>query len=182
MIFFKKKENTAEQKIKRAKLLFKVRLVSMYTIGAVGGGSWVYSSIEGIRLYSEKTTVVIERVQAADIEATSKEETVEEVKAPEITDCKSAIEYTPNAPKELMNRIMDKESGNSPIASNKTSTARGCFQFIFGTWELRGKELWKDAFYSKNVYNPKDNVELAAYVINKYGTGDWNASKAQWAK
>lgn len=74
MIFFKKKEKTAEQKIKRAKLLFKVRLVSMYTIGALGGGSWVYSSIEGMRIFSEKTTVVIERVKAAEIETPAKEE------------------------------------------------------------------------------------------------------------
>lgn len=97
MIFFKKKEKTAEQKIKRAKLLFKVRLVSMYTIGAFGGGSWVYSSIEGIRLYSEKTTVVIERVQAAEIEAPTKEE----------ASIKEVVEVKPV---DLVDFIFNKES------------------------------------------------------------------------
>jgi hypothetical protein len=183
MIFFKKKEMSAEKKIKRAKFLFKARLVGMYLVGALGWGSWVYSGVLVSEFYSEatsKSTVVFERVQAAETE--TEEAPVVEAQEPEITDCDSAIEYTPDAPKILMGRIMKAESGNRSNAANKVSTARGCFQFIIGTWELRGKELWGKEFYSKNVYNPKDNVELATYVINRYGTSDWNASRAVWSK
>lgn len=82
MIFFKKKEKTAEQKIKRAKFLFKVRLVGMYAIGAIGGGTWVYSAIESASLYAEvnqTTTVVIERAYAAEPEERKEEAPIEEV-------------------------------------------------------------------------------------------------------
>lgn len=77
MIFFKKKEKTAEQKINRAKFLFKVRLVGMYSIGAIGGGTWVYSAIESTNLYAEMnstTTVVIERAYAAEEQEKKAEE------------------------------------------------------------------------------------------------------------
>ncbi len=70
MIFFKKKEKTAEQKINRAKLIFKARMVGMYAVGALGGGAWVYSASESGSLYAELTKdshIVIERAQAAPI-------------------------------------------------------------------------------------------------------------------
>lgn len=84
MIFFKKKEKTAEQKIKRSQFLFKIRLVGMYSIGAIGGGSWVFSAEEGGSIYAELTKnshVVIERVQAAEpnVQATPVEEIQEKV-------------------------------------------------------------------------------------------------------
>lgn len=81
MIFFKKKEKTAEQKIKRARLIFKVRLVGMYAVGAIGGGSWVYSSIEAGNIYADMTKnsrVVFERAQAAEVEAPKEKEIVSE--------------------------------------------------------------------------------------------------------
>lgn len=112
-------------------------------------------------------------------------EILEENKEASIVDCESAIEvYSEkyDAPKGLLNRIMQSESGNKNTAANKESTARGCFQFIFGTWELYGKRHWGEEFYGKSVYSPKDNVELAAWAITTYGTSDWDASKHNWAK
>lgn len=100
-----------------------------------------------------------------------------------ITDCHSAaavysVKYQVN--RDLLDRIIKAESGNDPHAPNKKSTARGCFQFIFGTWELYGKKHWGDDFYTKSVYSPAHNVELAAWVISQYGTSDWDASKHIW--
>lgn len=102
-----------------------------------------------------------------------------------IVDCKTAASvyskrYEVN--ENLLVRIIDAESGNKNTAASGKSTARGCFQFIFGTWELYGKRHWGDNFYTKSVYSPAHNVELAAWAISQYGTSDWDASKHIWAK
>lgn len=101
-----------------------------------------------------------------------------------IVDCKTAAavysrRYFVN--ENLLGRIIDAESGNKATAASGKSTARGCFQFVIGTWELYGKRHWGDDFYQKNVYNPAHNVELAAWAISQYGTSDWDASKHIWA-
>lgn len=101
-----------------------------------------------------------------------------------IASCEEAVNFYGNkygvAP--VLAKIVKAESGNDYRAKSKISTASGCAQFINGTWNTRGYELWQDDFYSKNVYSPKDNVELAAYIISKYGTGDWSESQHVWAK
>lgn len=94
-------------------------------------------------------------------------------------DCYGAIdsfagEY--GAYTELGRRIVEKESGGKERAENQGSTATGCFQFVIGTWRTYGKQLWGDDFYSKNVYNAKDNVELGLWAISQFGTKDWRAS------
>lgn len=81
----------------------------------------------------------------------------------------------------LLMRIIDAESSNEDTAANPNSTARGCSQFIFSSWEEYGKEFWGEDFYQKNVYNPEDNVELMAWTISQYGTSPWDASKDKWA-
>lgn len=129
----------------------------------------------------EKNTIIISSVSAAE---KPKEEIFEEGVVEPI-DCETAVKKYSNeyqAPEDLMQRIMRSESGNVHTAENKSSTATGCFQWIIGSWRLYGKELWKEEFYGKNVYNPSDNVELAAYVISKYGTDDWNASRHSWGR
>ncbi len=125
-------------------------------------------------------SIVIENAHAASI---VKPETIEQ--PVEIADCASAItvyskEYGVST--DLLTRIMKSESGNDARATNGKSTARGCFQFLFGTWEYYGKMHWGEDFYTKIVYSPKDNVELAAWAISTKGTGDWNASKHNWSK
>lgn len=97
----------------------------------------------------------------------------------DVSDCFGAIDsfvdeygsYT-----ELGRRIVAKESGGKERAENPGSTATGCFQFLTGTWRTYGKQLWGDEFYSKNVYNAKDNVELGLWAISQFGTKDWRAS------
>lgn len=126
----------------------------------------------------EDHTIVIENAHASTLGVKS-----EAVKQEEIKDCEGAVAFYSKqygAPEDLMQRIMRSESSNDPLVENKVSTATGCFQWIVGSWRQYGKELWKDQFYAKNVYNPKDNTELAAYVISKYGTGDWDASRHAW--
>lgn len=122
--------------------------------------------------------IIVENAHAATIAK-------EPIEQPVITDCATAIsvyskEYGMST--ELLARIMDSESGNDPHATNKESTARGCFQFLFGTWERYGKMHWGEEFYAKSVYNPKDNVELAAWAISTRGTSDWDASKHNWSR
>lgn len=82
----------------------------------------------------------------------------------------------------LISAIAKCESNNDPKAKNKNSSASGRFQFIRGTWEHYGKELWKDGWIKKDVFNYEDNTELATYVVEKYGTKDWDESKFCWNK
>lgn len=112
------------------------------------------------------------------------EKVVEEVKAPET--CQEAVEVYGNQyqVKPILAKIVEAERSKTDDAksANPGSTARGCSQFLFGTWERYGKMLWKDSFYEKSVYNPAHNVELAAWTIANFGTGDWDASKHSWGK
>ena len=110
---------------------------------------------------------------------------VTEVKEIEITDCYSASKVMSkkySVPEELMNKIIKAESGNNPLVENKVSTATGCSQWILGSWRSYGKMLWGDEFHSKNIYSPKDNVQLLAWTIANYGTSPWDASKSSWQK
>jgi hypothetical protein len=103
----------------------------------------------------------------------------------EVTDCYSASKVMSkkySVPEELMNKIIKAESGNNPLVENKVSTATGCSQWILGSWRSYGKMLWGDEFHSKNIYSPKDNVELLAWTIANYGTSPWDASRAVWGK
>lgn len=100
-------------------------------------------------------------------------------------DCFDAIDaYTlkNGGDAEIAKRIVDAESGGRYQAENGSSTATGCFQFINGTWRNYGKKLWGDEFYKKNIYNPKDNVELGMWTLKMKGTTDWDASKSVWQK
>jgi Transglycosylase SLT domain len=103
----------------------------------------------------------------------------------EITTCEEAIKvYSKQygVSEDLMVRIMESESGDDHTAENGVSTATGCFQWVIGSWRSYGKKLWGDDFYQKNVYSPKDNTELAAWTISKYGTSPWDASKHAWGR
>lgn len=132
-----------------------------------------------VKVTWDKGPLVIENHAQAKFKAS--EAIVEEVK---ITDCNSAVDVM--APKYgaspvLLKKIVKAESGNNEKAANGTSSARGCFQFIIGTWEDYGRRLWGDDFYDKNRYNPEHNVELAAWMIGELGElSHWDASKHNW--
>jgi hypothetical protein len=133
------------------------------------------------RAVDHKGMVIVNKAYA-DVLEPEQEEVVEEIP---VTDCYGAAEkYSKQygAPLTLMRKIIDAESGNNPNAENRVSTATGCFQWINGSWRHYGKELWGGDRFSKNIYSPADNTELAAYVLAKYGTGDWEASKGIWGR
>lgn len=111
-----------------------------------------------------------------------KEKEVEKPK--EIKTCADAVEVYGKeyGNTDLLGRIVKAESTFDHKAKSKTTTARGCAQFVVGTWEQYGREHWGEDFYTKNVYSPKDNVELLAWAVSTKGTGDWNASRAAWAQ
>ena len=71
------------------------------------------------------------------------------------------------------------ESNLNPKAKNPDSTAKGVFQFLDGTWKYYGLMKW-GTLEGKDVLDFDDNVELATWVIGKYGTRDWNPSKHCW--
>jgi len=111
----------------------------------------------------------------------------QEVKAEvkkEIKTCEDAVEVFGEkyGNTDLISRIVDAESKGDHKAKSKISTASGCMQFVNMTWHRYGLELWGEDFYQKNIYSPKDNVELGAYVLNKYGSKDWEASRIVWSK
>lgn len=66
------------------------------------------------------------------------------------------------------------ESRHDLQARNSSSSAKGEFQFLDGTWEFYGIQYWGDEFKNKDVLS-LDNRELAWYVYQKYGTRDWEA-------
>lgn len=151
--------------------------IFMWSLGVITGATSMYVLEHHTTLFAQEDWSFEQVVKIQPVEA--KEEIVE------VVDCETAIEALApkyEAPKTLMRRIMKAESGNEPTVENKVSTATGCFQWVIGSWRMYGKELWGEDFFSKNIYSPKDNVELAAYVIAKYGTSDWNASKHIWSK
>lgn len=84
-----------------------------------------------------------------------------------------------NADYDLTYSIATCESELKPFAKNPNSTAKGVFQFLNGTWKYYGLMKW-GTLEGKDVYDFEDNVELATWVIGKYGTKDWNPSKHCW--
>jgi len=89
----------------------------------------------------------------------------------------SSAEYDGN----LLNKIAWCESRDTATAKNPNSSASGRFQFIRGSWKYYGEQLWGDEWKEKDVFDYNDNTELASYVMQKYGTTPWNASKKCWS-
>lgn len=145
---------------------------------------------EGSKLINEIThakTVVISRTDDSETEDGNADDTddSERIESKDVFTCNEAAEkwgevYQINP--ELLKKIIKAESGNTNTAANPDSTARGCSQWIIGSWEYYGKKLWNDEFYSKNIYNPDHNVELMTWTISQYGTADWDASRQVWGK
>ena len=102
------------------------------------------------------------------------------VEARELVTCNDYAEQYEKS--DLLKRIIKAESGNNAHAKNGVSSASGCFQFINGTWHGQGLLLWGDDYYNKNIWNAKDNVELANHLISKGQLSRWNESKHNWIK
>ncbi len=80
---------------------------------------------------------------------------------------------------ELAVAIAKCESRLYARAKNPSSTAKGLFQFIDSSWGGYAKRHWGEI---GNVYDAEDNADLGVWVLAKFGTGDWDASKWCWMK
>ncbi len=81
--------------------------------------------------------------------------------------------------------IADCESDFIQTAKSQKSTASGVYQFLAGTWSHYGTKLWGAASTTKDVFNARDNIELALFVLKTVGTKDWEADPASekcWSK
>lgn len=76
--------------------------------------------------------------------------------------------------------IASCESGFDPLAKSPTSSATGVFQFLKGTWKYYGQKYWGDEWANKDRLNALDNIRLGLWIIDTYGTHDWDASKECW--
>lgn len=93
----------------------------------------------------------------------------------------------PQAPKlaqvplsmDLLERIAWCESKGDLLAKNPHSSATGKYQFLKGSWEGYGKELWGST-YGHDIFSEKDQDDLAWYVLRRYGTSPWEASRNCW--
>lgn len=77
-------------------------------------------------------------------------------------------------------RIAFCESSFDPLARSKTSSAKGLYQFLDGSWNYYGFKLWGNELKSKDPFNAVDKIDLAMYVMGKRGFKDWEASKHCW--
>lgn len=74
-------------------------------------------------------------------------------------------------PEEKALAIARAESDLNPQARNKTSSAKGVFQFIDSTWN----------YYCKGeVLNEDDNINCAVRMLSEGGESHWNASRHIW--
>lgn len=94
---------------------------------------------------------------------------------------KESVEVVEVVP-DILLKIAQCESGNRADAKNPTSSASGRFQFIKSSWEYYGKKLWGDEWVNKDVFNFKDNTDLALYVYKLNGVKDWEESRECWSK
>lgn len=61
-------------------------------------------------------------------------------------------------------------------AQNPGSTAGGVYQYLDSTWKSYATRYWGST-EGRSKKDADDNIELTMYVLSKYGTSDWNASK-----
>lgn len=74
----------------------------------------------------------------------------------------------------LFKKIAWCESQHKLDAQNPSSTAKGEYQFLDGTWDHYAPMLWGEEWVTKDVLS-LDNRELAWFVYTHYGTTDWEA-------
>lgn len=70
--------------------------------------------------------------------------------------------------------IAQCESGNDPLAKNKTSTAKGLLQILDPTW--------RSFSCVGNVYDADDNFRCGVKIATRSGLNHWDSSKSCWAK
>lgn len=78
-----------------------------------------------------------------------------------------------------LRRIAWCESRGDLFARNPTSTAKGKYQFLDGSWKYYGERLW-GSIEGKDVFSEGDQDQLARYVVSIRGYTDWEASRHCW--
>jgi len=68
------------------------------------------------------------------------------------------------------------ESGLRWDAANKTSSARGVFQYLAGTWANT-----EEGRKGTSVFDADANVRMAVRHIAVHGTAAWDASRSCWS-
>lgn len=101
-----------------------------------------------------------------------------------VADCSVIASNSPKIGqgKEIMEYVAYCESRNDPLAKNPNSSASGRFQFLKSSWNYYGTKLWGSELKNKNVFDYKDNTELAMWVYERNGLSDWQESKPCWSK
>jgi len=69
------------------------------------------------------------------------------------------------------------ESQLVATARNKTSTAKGIYQFIDGSWKGYSAIKWGE---NRDVFSAKNNIELGVWVLSTEGTDPWVSSRDCW--
>lgn len=96
---------------------------------------------------------------------------------------KPELPARPSSPpriERIIEAIGSCEGGSDAHATNPHSSAKGRFQFLDGTWKHYAHELWGSLAYLHDPFDWNDNTELGRYVIETYGTHDWDASASCW--
>lgn len=78
---------------------------------------------------------------------------------------------------DLPLRVANCESGFNEISANKTSSARGVFQYLSSTW--KNTEAGRAGL---SVMDADANVHMAIKSIASGGISNWSASKSCWSK
>jgi soluble lytic murein transglycosylase-like protein len=76
-------------------------------------------------------------------------------------------------------KIAYAESRYNPDARNKSSSAKGVYQFIDSSWKSYSQKAGRGG---ESVLNADANIETAIWTIKHYGTNPWNASRSKWSK
>lgn len=153
---------------------------------ALFGSYAVYTTIqnETKQFLTKLTTPKVIAIRA-DVAQAQDGDVSDQERNEDIETCNQAIDYWTQelemeGQKDLFYRIVKAESGFKNTAKNGSSTASGCSQFVWGTWHSQGLKYWSDDFYSRNIWNPSDNVELMIRMVKDGGLSHWDASKAIW--
>lgn len=127
-------------------------------------GSWYIAEDRGWLSFLEPKTIIIYQAEAKEVD-------IDEAKKPETT--KEIVARIAKENKftdiELLNRIIECESGYDRYAKNTISSARGLFQIL----DMHGLS-------EVERYNPETSTKWAIDRIKARGTKDWNASKGCW--
>ena len=141
---------------KQAQRLALAVVITEYLIA----GGWYYAEKGGILDYFQPKIVVIEIAEAK--EETKKPETTKEIVA------RIAKQENFNDI-DLLNRIIECESGWDKYAKNTISSARGLYQIL----DMHGLS-------EVERYDPETSTKWAIDRIKARGTKDWNSSKSCW--